>query len=178
MSSDTVIGIVVGIFITLIGGFFVSWTSVPLLQKIKKWRDDQAQKIAMKSVKNAKKRIDKLEQELTILSVFIQNPTKLNAASFGSIALILLNLVIALSMGFLYLVIFGGTPVKNEETILQLFFALEVMFLFASSAMLLRKLVTIFERASHFPEYETKTRKQIEELHAVIKKFEGKGLEI
>ena len=54
MSADTWIGIVVGSFVTLVVGYIVVWTSGPIAQKFRKWRDDRAQKKAMESVKNAK----------------------------------------------------------------------------------------------------------------------------
>jgi len=171
------IGVLVTVIITLVGGYIVIWTSTPIAKKYRKWRDDRAQAKAMKSVKNAKKRIETLEQDLKILSLYIQYPVILSAYTFRNYAWMALYFANALFVGFAYFIDYGVNPISNKWIILQEILVLLVQYNLLMVALSAFKMVTLMDKIAYFLTYEEKISKQIADLQEVIKSMEQKALE-
>lgn len=159
----------------LFGNYFVNWTSAPLAQTFRKWRDDQAQKNASKSVKNAKKRIEKLEEELEKFTSYNQSPTKLNILAFLNFSIILAALSFGLFAGFGWLAINFldpvGPPIENQSLQEKMFAGVSTIS-FCISIFVSMYTFNFMQRMFTLPSYEKDTRKQIADLQEVIKKFE------
>lgn len=162
-----------GAVITLIIGYLTIYTSSPLQEKFKNWRDKQAQKKAMKSVKNAKKRIESLEQDLKIISLYIKYPVILSARTFKNYALMALNFATALFVGFGYFTTYGANPLSNKSGILQVIDVSLILLSLFMVALSVTKMVVLMDKIAYLNTYDEKINKQIADLQEVIKKFEA-----
>jgi len=182
--SDTLIGIVGGVFISLIIGYFINWTSGPIAQKFRKWRDDQAQKKASKSVKNAKLRIERLEKNLSKLTGYTQNPASLNIIIFRGIITSLCLLIYGIFFSFLIIVINSDLMstlfiplipfiTKGIINITSSIVAILILVVFYAAIEVSFSTLKLLEDFLIFKKIEANTQKQIADLQEVIKKFEA-----
>lgn len=167
---------VIFLILGLFGGYIVNWTSVPIAQKYRKWRDDQAQIKAMKSVKNAKKRIEKLESELQLLSYYRQYPFALIAQTYKSFSLMVACFAGLLLSGFAFLIIYRANLFSDNWDVFQILGALAIPFGLIVIVIRAFNLSARMDKVAFPNTYESTTRKQIADLQEVIKKFENDGI--
>jgi hypothetical protein len=160
----------------LFGNYFANWTSAPLALKFRKWRDDQAQKKASNSIKNARKRIEKLEEELKKYSDYYQNPTTINAMAYLYIAGILLATVFALLGCFTFFLQMQAMWTNIPIDLYLLVYCLWIITSFMAAIYAATSMFGLMQKLSDFPKKEVGMRKEIADLQEVIKKFEAAGI--
>lgn len=160
----------------LFGNYLVNWTSAPIAQKFRKWRDDRAQIKAKKSVKNAKKRIEKLESELQILSYYRQYPFALIAQTYKSFSLMVACFAGLLLSGFAFFINYRANLFSDNWDIFQVLGALVIPFGLIVILIRAFNLSARMDKVAFPTTFESTTRKQIADLQEVIKKFENAGI--
>jgi len=176
MSKDIWIVVLVTVIITLVGGYIVNWTSAPIAQKYRKWLDDRAQIKAKKSVKNAKRRIEKLESELQILSYYRQYPLALIARTYKVFSLMVACFAGLLLSGFAFFINYVANPFLDNWDVFQVLGALVIPFGLIVIWIMALNLSARMDKVAFPNAFESTTRKQITDLQEVIKKFENAGI--
>jgi hypothetical protein len=171
----------IGFVLGTLGNYIVNYTSSPLAQKYRKWRDDQAQKKAMESFKNAEKRIETLGRDLKTITVYIEFPVVLNAVTFKNYALMAIYFTSALISGFSFFIPYGTNPISNKWIIIQVIqvfeaslFVLSVIMIYLSAF----KIVTLMDKITYILPNEEKFSKQLAELQGYLDGMEQKGVEV
>lgn len=181
--GTTILVALIFFILGLFGNYLANWTSVPLAQKYRKWGDDRAQKKASKSIRNSRRRIEKLEKKIKTITGYIQNPASLNVFAFGKIAGGMYFIFGAFFFSFFMLLInssfFAVLPIP--EKIISLITPIVELFSllgFAVAIIYAKNMLDMLDSISDYPKIEPSIRQQISDLQEVIKGMEQKGPEI
>lgn len=164
METKDILLLIAGAFIGLVINYFTQFTSAPLAGKFGDWRNKQAQKRAIRTVEEAKERISKIENELTVVKWFVENPTSFNALAFDAIQELILKLILIVILGLSMLLL-------DFDLRIRILFALLlflIWFLRTSSLDRYNKVEHIFRKVRNFQSFEDQMRRQIVELREVV----------
>lgn len=165
METKDILLLVVGAVISLIINYISQYTSNPLSSKFREWRNQQAQKKAKQSVTKAKKRIEKIENELAQVKGFVEQPVTLSAYAYRVIQLDIIMLIVPIIIGFLAVVFY------IESKYIVIFFLINTVGFFFYIFSVIRAYPDsprIFMSIHKLPEYEKNMREQLADLQKVV----------
>ena len=164
MEPKDILLLVAGAVISLIINYITQYTSIPLAQKYTEWRNKQAQKKAIESVENAKRRIEKIEKELVLIKWYVENPVAFNAFAFDMVQNLFRKI-------FFFALLAVGSVVMPDATAKLVILVMLFFFLFYSNGSMdaEKKVDHIFRKVKNFQVYELEMQKQIAELQEAVK---------
>ena len=173
ITAKDILLIVVTIVFTLAINYFTSYTSSPIAQSWRNWRDREKQKSALKSVDRATTRLTTLRDELHATKYYLTNPQDLYILMFHGLGRTLLAMTLAVFMGFssLFAWSISARPIGFPLDVVTVGDALGALTIVCFTWASVESLNTygFTRKAANFPEYESHVFRQIEELEAKIK---------
>lgn len=155
---------VAGIVASMIINYITQFTSTPLARKFAEWRSQITQKQALRSVKKATVRFEKINREFSTLQLLTEQPLVFQALTARILQRLLLRIV------FLIFYVAAGYAVFNYSDVLKFLWLTIFLFLFFAigkedSEMGARD---IFKKLVYFEEYKKRTLDQLAELRKVL----------